>query len=301
MTRKRKDGGLADASQAVKAAQKEQRRLNKQSRELLRKAGKDIRQVRSEVARLKKVGIISQRINAAKYVPTRYMLSKLKKNADILSGESVALKATKAVRKKYQEKDLFDIRGQAIIVPKDYADQKTRIKRGLIEITRPLKKGEEVRLILPFRPIDMEQVAERLKTDPTLDGLKNPNELFGFRMFGHNMATIGFPDAQELGDYIQRKYLHLFSGPNRTSAVKNFVLFRFRSGDSQMNEAPKEGKIYHPYPERDNTWALNRRRERDKKNKQKRRKNETQEQREKRLSDQRKRTARNRQRKFDES
>lgn len=288
-------------SQAINDIRKETRRLDKAARELLQKSGKSIREVRGEVAKLKKAGLVSQRVDARSYVPTRYMLTKLRKNADVLRGEVETVKAPKDIRKKYVEKGLFEQRGSVLVVPKEYHNQRTKIKRGLVEISRPLGYGEERRVILPFKATDMEAVANKLRDDPTLDGLKEPDELFGFRLFGHNMATIGFPDADELADYILTRYQHLFSGKNGREAVKHFVLFRFKSRDSQLSDAPQDGKVYHPRkrtPQSD--WYADRKRKAAAMRKKKAREKETPEQRQIRLDKQRIRSAQNRQRKFDE-
>lgn len=302
MARTKKGAGRGSKSQAVKSAEQQVKDARARAKKLLQKAGKDIRQVRAEVSKLKKAGIVSSRIDARTYQPSRYMLNKIRKNADVLAGKSVAVKAPKKVRDKYSEKGLFETRGQSLIVPKEYANQKTKISRGMIEISRRLQHGEERRIILPFKATDMEEVANSLRDDPTLDGLKEPDELFGFRLFGHNMATYGFPDAEHLADYILTRYQHLFSGRNGRTAVKNFELLRFRSRDSMMGEAPEEGKIWTPKKKRyEGSFTAGKRRYRDALRKKKEREKETPEQRKKRLDAQRIRSAQNRQRKFDES
>lgn len=301
MSRAGKNAGSNRPSQAVKDAQKETRHLDKVARDLLRNANKTIREVRKEVSQLKKVGLVSKRIDARSYVPTKYMLKKLRKNADILRGEVEAVAAPKDIRRKYVEKGLFEQRGSVLIVPKDYHNQKAKIKRGLIEISRPLGYGEERRIILPFKATDMEALAHKLRDDPTLDGMKEADELFGFRLFGHNMATIGFPDADELADYILTRYQHLFSGKNGREAIKHFVLFRFKSRDSQLSEPPREGKVYHPRKRTAQTdWYAERKKAREKERKKKAREKETPEQRKNRLDKQRIRSAQNRQQKWDD-
>lgn len=305
MTRK-KGGGTTPQSQAIKSANKQAaqdvKAIQKHAKELLRKAGKDLRQVRSEVSALKKVGIVSSKIDARRYLPSRYMLSKLRKNADILSGEMIAIKAPKKVRAKYVEKDIFEQRGSALVVPRYYKDQKTKISRGMVEVSRRLKQGEEIRLILPFKATDMEDVANKLLVDPTLDGLKHGDELFGFRLFGHNMATYGFPDAADMADYILKRYAHLFSGKNGQAAVRNFELFKFKRDGSRLSEGPEANKQYTPRKKEYATdWYKQRKMERDAKRKKKERSKETPEQKKARLDAQRIRSAQNRQRKFDDS
>lgn len=299
--RRGKSGDKSRASQEVKAAQAQARKYDKTARELLKKAGTDIKAVRKDVAKLKKAGIVSSRIDARKYVPSKYMLSKIRKNADILSGQVIPVRAPKSVREKYTTKGIYEQRGSVLIVPREYEKQRTKISRGLLEVSRSLAWGEEKRLILPFRATDMEAVAHKLKADPTLDGLKEPDELFGFRLFGHNMNTIGFPSADELADYILTHYQHLFSGKNGKAAVKEFQLIRFKRKDSQLTDGPEEYKKYSPRKYKpENDWQMNRRLMRDAARKAKAREKETPEERKNRLDRQRVRSAQNRQRKFDE-
>jgi hypothetical protein len=170
------------------------------------------------------------------------MLRKIEQNRDILSGEAVAVPASKTIRQKYT--GIFEPRGSRLIVPREYSNQKTRITRGMVELRRELRMGEEVRLVLPFRAADMETVAHKLLDDPTLNGMKRGNELFGFRLFGHNMNTIGFPSTEELANYILRNYAHLFSGKDGREGVKHFQLFRFRVPRSQLREGPEDQKTY---------------------------------------------------------
>lgn len=302
MPRSRKGAGKGASRQDVKAIQQDVKALRKQARELLKKSGKNLREFRREVAALKKAGIVSPRVVASKQEPTRYMQRKVRSFADVLRGEVVAVKAPKAIRRKYSEKGVFEERGSVLIVPRESEGQRTRITRGLVEVVHQLKMGEQIRVILPFHATDMEAVAHRLKSDPTLDGLKRPNELFGFRLFGHNMDTIGFPDGESLGNYILDRYGHLFSGKAGREGVKHFELFRFRSRRSQLPPAAEDRKIYAPRGKKrrkqERDWVSDRRKERDAKRKQKARDRETPTQRRKRLEYQKDYAARKRQEKF---
>lgn len=303
MPRTRNGAGKGRQGQDVKAINKDVAVLRKQAREMLRKSGKNLREFRKEVSALKKAGVVSARVTASKQEPTRYMRSKVKRFADVLRGDVVAVRAPRDVRLKYKSKGVFEERGSFLIVPRESANQTTRISRGLIEVVHQLKMGEKTRVILPFHATDMEGVAHRLKEDPTLDGLKRPNELFGFRLFGHNMDTIGFPDADSLANYILERYGHLFSGKAGREGVKHFELFRFRSRRSQLPEPPREGRIYAPRgkkrPEKERDWFANKRREKDALRKFNARKRETRAQRQARLDYQRNYAAQKRQRDFE--
>jgi hypothetical protein len=284
----------AAAEVARKNAVKSTAQIKRDTKALLAKAGRSIREVRHDVSILKQAGIVSKRINAASYRPTKYILNKIKKNADILRGEVVAVKAPKAVRDLYSEKGVFEQRGSVLIVPKESAKQKTRIARGLVEVQRPLGNGEETRVILPYKLTDMAALATRLETDPTLDGLKRPDDLFGFRLYGHNMQTFGFPDAQELGEYIKHRYAHLFKAQAGRNAIKHFILFRFRSDRSTMNESDLPKTLHPKRPRPIDGYLRELKRDKDKKKKARARAKETPETRDKRLAEQRLRSARNR-------
>lgn len=279
----------ADINQQIKEAKAK-------AKALLAKANTDIRAVRKDVAALKKAGIVSKRIDVRSYQPSRYMLNKIKRNADIIKGEAIAVKAAPDIRKKYRDAGTFETRGAAIIVPKDRANQTAKIKRGLVETKTRLKNGEERRVILPFKGKDLKDIAERLADDPTLDGLKDPLELFGARLFGHNVAAgRGYPDADGLGNYILENYNHLFSGKNAKPAVKNFELVRFITDDGILEQG--DGVIDDEWryrKKRDNEFTNRRRRERDALRKAALRKKETEQQRAKRLAEQKERSARNR-------
>lgn len=299
----RKGAGAGKPSQGVKDAQAAVRDAKKKARALLKSANKNIREVRHDVAQLKKAGLVSKRVEVRSYQPTRYMMSKIRKNADILSGEMIAVPAPKKVREKYTKKGIFEQRGATLIIPRDYANQKTKINRGLVEISRELQFGEEVRLVLPFKAADMEGIAHKLKDDPSLDGMKRPDELFGFRLFGHNMATIGFPDVNEFADYILTHYAHLFSGKAGREGVKHFEMFRFKSRNSQMNPGAEDERIYSPRKKRrrgNSDFVIRKRLERDAARKQKARAKETPAERKARLDYQRRYQAQKRQRQWNE-
>lgn len=298
----KKGAGKARGSQQLKDTQQQIRAAKKRARELLKKANRDVRSVRHDVSALKKSGMVSKRVDVRRYLPTKYMLRKIEQNRDILSGEAVAVSAPKTVREKYT--GIFEPRGSHLIVPREFENQKTRISRGMVELRRDLRMGEEVRLILPFKATDMEAIANKLLADPTLNGMKRGNELFGFRLFGHNMNTIGFPNTEELADYILRNYAHLFSGKNGREGVKHFQLFRFRSRRSQMKEGPSDEKTYSPrrkeYSGRERDFIIKKRLERDAARKAKQRARENPEQRRQRLAAQRIRQAQLRQRKWED-
>jgi hypothetical protein len=302
MARNKKRGGSAPSNTGMKDAQTLVRDARKRAQELLKKAGLNVKDVRRDVRTLQKAGLASARLDVKHYQPSRYMISKLKRNVDIITGKAVAIVAPKDIRQKYAATGTFEERYGKLIVPRDYEHQRTRISRGLVEVTGRLKWGDERRIILPFKAADMQDVAFKLQTDPTLEGLKNPDELFGFRLFGHSMATFGFPDAAMLADYILTHYAHLFKGNNGREGIRHFELIRFKSRGSRLEDGPESEKIYAPRkkPKPVKDWLYNRQLRKDALRKRRERDKETAQEKAERVEKQRIRQAILRQRKFDD-
>ncbi len=215
--------------------------VDKQHRKLLAKAGKSIREVRHEVAQLKKAGVVAKRIDVPRYVPSRYMLNKITRNADILSGRATTVAPkTRAEReniRRYVEAGIYEKRGSVLVIPTERASDKARIRRGAIEISRSLRNGEMRQLILPYQVKDMAGLAARLKDDPSLGGMKEPDEFFAFYL-GRGSSR-AFVDEEELIEEIEIRYAHLFKGNTNREAFKHFMLIRFKPSDElRVPEAP---------------------------------------------------------------
>lgn len=197
-------------------------------------SGQALKQFRSDVAKLKKKGIVSGRVDARKQSATKYMQAKVRKYRDVLDGTAIAVPAPRNVRDQYTTKGVLEARGKMLIAPREFENQRARLKKGLVHVSRALKNGTEEYVILPFRPVDMPDLINQLKADPTLDGLKREDEMFAFRLFGHNSSD-GFFDMEELVDHVERNYKHLFNGSSSSDAVKHITFQRFRNNGSTIN------------------------------------------------------------------
>jgi hypothetical protein len=208
---------------------------------------------RAKAAALKKAGVLSARVNARKNI-TRATRTKINKNVDVLEGRVAVVRASKEVRQKYE--GVLEVRGGLLVIPKERSKEKAKISRGMVEITRPmigvegLKFGEEREIILPFPLVTLPQVAERLKSDETLDGLKEPDEMFAFRL-DKWASKIGFPDAAEMGEYILTNYAHIFKNDGSEKAVKYLSFLRYKAfGSSRASgrgEAGPKGTSHLPW------------------------------------------------------
>jgi len=204
-----------------------------------------LKEFRSKVAKLKKKHVVSKRVDARSQRATKYMLAKVRKFEDVLSGNAIAVKATKKVREKYTEAGIFPERGSFLIVPSEMKGQRAKIKKGrdLVEITTPLKWGEEREIVLPFKPVNMIDLANKIAADPNFDGLKKADEQFAFRLFGHNSIQ-SFPDAAHFSDYVRVRYQHLFQGRTGQQAIRHLSVIRFKNYADTWDQGEEGDKIF---------------------------------------------------------
>lgn len=228
---------------------------------------------------------------------------------DVLRGEVIAVRAKPATREKYQQAGVLETRGSFILVPKEHAKQKARIKKGeLVEVIKPLKWGQEAEVILPWKVESVESLTKHLEEySDQVDKLKYNDELFAFRLFGHESLQ-SFPDAEHQANYLMRHYHHLFTPKQGEVAIKHFSMIRYKGNALQVPRNPFAKKIYSvPGTGRDKGVKKNSRirayekLERDRRNEKRynRRANETAEQRANRLTKQRERSRQNRKNKKD--
>lgn len=211
---KRNNKSLSEAAKARQA----------KSKELAKK-------YQSEAAKLKKKGILSSKVDARKNI-SRSTRTKINKFRDVLEGKAIAVRAPKVARDKYRaagtlKPGLITERGSFLVVPKYYEGQRAKLRKGqLVEVTRPLKNGEEAYVIFPVPPEQLPDLVELLINDPTLDGLKMADEMFSFRINGHN-ANYPAVDARELGRELQ-KYVSLMNTAARGQQMPALTFQRFK-------------------------------------------------------------------------
>lgn len=203
-----------------------------------------LKDFRSKVAKLKKKGIVSAKVDARSQKATKYMKAKVRQYEDVLAGNAIAVKAKKDVREKYTSAGVFGERGSFLIVPKEHERSRARIKKGrdLIEIITPLKWGEEREIVLPFKATDMMDLARRIEADPSFDDFKKGDEQFAFRLYGHNSRK-AFVNSEEFVEHVLKHYQHLFSGSKGRQAIKHLSVLRFKSYADEIPDS-NETKYY---------------------------------------------------------
>lgn len=155
------------------------------------------------------------------------MRAKVRKYADVLEGRAIAVKAPKSVRDKYTTSGALEARGQYLIAQKEFENQRAKLRKGMLELRRRMKNGQEEQVILPFAITSIPDLIRQLREDDTLNGLKNGDELFSFRIYGHN-ARIGFEDNIAFANHVENHYKHLFSPKASKDAIRHLTFQRFK-------------------------------------------------------------------------
>lgn len=178
--------------------------------------GAELKAFRHKVSQLKKLGGVSNRVDARKQQPTRYMRKKVEKLAPVLSGEAVLVQ-----RKKLRPDILADYErthqraGRMVLIPKDKAE-KLHVRKGMPEFDRVLASNEKRHVVqrrIPL-PIDIQNV------DDFIDDLRNnperwakkrggyPPWLFAFKIHGGKSRQL-FVEPEMLADDLE-KYAEIF-------------------------------------------------------------------------------------------
>lgn len=193
---------------------------------------------RSNAAKLKRLGVLTSKVNARAKI-TRGTRTKINKFRDVLEGRAIPVRASREVRASYAEKGILDVRGPFVIAPKEFANQRARISRGMIQMRRPLKNGQEEYVILPWKSNDLYDLIERMRENPDeIDELKEPDEFFSFRLYGHNSAD-AFPDVEEMRTHLEHYMSRL---GDSHEAVKHITFQRFRTANNTHSTNPHVGK-----------------------------------------------------------
>jgi hypothetical protein len=91
--------------------------------------GGQLKKFRSEIAKLKKAGIVSDRVDARSQKPTRHMLAKVKKFQYVLDGRADLVRA-KTTKEARRYADAFDVSGKTIAIKTKKPTRKRRLTKA---------------------------------------------------------------------------------------------------------------------------------------------------------------------------
>lgn len=103
-----------------------------------------LKKFRSDVAKLKAKGLVSDKVDARKQAPTKYMKSQVKKFADVLEGKAkVAHVPKRADAKAFAEK--FRVKGKSVVIPAKADEHIAYSKKNKsFSATRKTKDGKRI-------------------------------------------------------------------------------------------------------------------------------------------------------------
>lgn len=184
----------------------------------------DLKKFRSEVARLKKAGLINPKIDARKQKPTRYMQQKIKRLKDVIEGERVSVKVDKVTAARYKASGFF-VFNDRVVVSKDRRELASVDKySGLIRLQRIDKLLPFEKVVMPYGIGNMDQFLEEASKSPPDPKIwaakKNPTDYWAFTYYGNN-SLVSYPDLGLLGEFLSQ-----YRTADEPQTFQHLVLYR---------------------------------------------------------------------------
>lgn len=213
-----------------------------------------------DVRYLKRVGIISPKakIHHSKKYGTYVSRSVARKAQEYLNfsmANYTTVKASRDAARKAKENGLTVVRGNRVVVPRDssgHADRRYRraISEGRAAGVQPVKYGTFEIVTLSDDLMDVFKLVEAQENgEINLDDLKNPGEMFTFRLFG-NQAYQAFRNLGEMTEYLKH-YKSLFTAAgsprlkDRGDMAESLVIYRLNPADQALIPGREErARIY---------------------------------------------------------
>lgn len=143
---------------------------------------------------LKKKGLVSKRIDARKQKMTRYMKDKVKTYAGVIEGKEAVVWREPKIYEQYKAAGFKTASAgrtkKAVIVPKEQEQAMRKNKNELMTVQTDIGNVTVEKVILPVGAGNMDAFLRQAMTHPeTIDGLKRPDQLWGFTYYGHRSVT----------------------------------------------------------------------------------------------------------------
>lgn len=114
--------------------------------------GAETRKFRSQVAELKRLGLVSARVDARKQKPTRHMKSQVARFEPVLSGRAKVVH-TKTAKQARGFDQTFDVKGKSVVVPVEHRTDRVRYNPKSGKISGTTQVGGK-RTHVEYAPID---------------------------------------------------------------------------------------------------------------------------------------------------
>ena len=144
--------------------------------------GAQLKEYRHNLAMLKRKGLVSDKINAAKHKPTDYMLRQIRKYKPVLEGKAAVVKVSKEDAKKFS--DDFAVKNRRVVVPKAEGEKVRYSKKtGQITGTRT-QYGQKIK-----------RRRLKIKTNEDIRRLEGKGIRFAIHFAGGTVYRFSFADG----------------------------------------------------------------------------------------------------------
>lgn len=142
-----------------------------------------LKSFRKDVAKLKKLGLTSKKVDARSQQATRYMVNQVRKFADVLSGKAAVITVPKSEKPYYQNAG-HRTKGHKVVVQTPHGEKARRAK-PVNNIPSYTTKGghgiPKTHVLVPYSELET-HLKQTVMTAPPL----KKGESYGFRFFGNN-------------------------------------------------------------------------------------------------------------------
>jgi len=183
---------------------------------------------RSQVAALKRKGIVGKNIDARSANPTKALKATIRTFSDVIDRTARVFKIGGKKAKQYAAMGYRVKRGRVALPKADGGYVPTRGRdAGLIKETRQVGEGPKVtKTVLPVTASSLDEFLETLQSKPPLkDG-----ESYGIRFFGWNLGR-SFSDIEDLIEFLERyeSVEKAKSASDQTEVIQNIEIVKIGS------------------------------------------------------------------------
>lgn len=215
---------------------------------------RNLRQFRKQVARLKKQGLIPKTTDARRAQPFwlrgGHRLDELvRKFSNVASGNATVVQLTSEETKKFKAQGYKTIgRGKAarVVVPHG-PEERVFVSHGYVTIKHPAGIS---RIQIPIAYHDLEQyLTDIQKQKRRINRLKNTDEYFGFRFFGHRSSMYSRDIGLLIGELIKYDSIQAAikddSARDMDQLYQNLEIIRFDRPETWFENVEASSRMQH--------------------------------------------------------
>lgn len=244
---------------------------NKSISEKNKKANENLKIFRSNVAKLKKSGLLSKKYDARSATPTKYLNSQISRFKGVIEGTAKTAKLPKQNLEAYKDTG-YDIKNGRVVVPVT-PGEKLNVSHGKISIKRTMTDASGngytiTRVIFPVPFRNLHQYLEDIGKNEKFDSMLGEGQYFAFKLYGNNSHQLyGSVELmiEELSKYnsvVDDKLIP--GGYEERDIYQNLEFWKLEKSNRKEWDAPREARKEEYYREQRRLAAQRRRANEDK-------------------------------------